>query len=253
MDSNAGCALPDTRFANDLATLEQCEQQKAQFMRVIVHELKAPVAGAKMLIDALRFTDAMADSAVARVIEKISRRMGRMSELIADLLDLARAKSGDPLGEVDMIDLRLVTEMVCEPYRDQAQHAGLVLRVDLPREPVHLRIDAQGYRLVLSNLVSNAIKYTPAGSVTVSLSWQDGWAVLKVTDTGIGVPAADVPRLFSEFFRASNAKASKIEGSGVGLAGVRSLVERFGGKLAVETRENEGSTFTVRLPDGRRA
>ena len=249
MDSHAGYALQDARFSSNQATLEQFEQQKAQFVRVIVHELKAPVAGAKMLIDALRYTDAAADSAVAGVIERISGRMARMSELIRDLLDLARLNSSEPLSEVGTIDLCAETEQGCEPYREQAEEKGLSLSVDLPSEPVYARFDARGFQLVLSNLFSNAVKYTPAGSVTVSLRRIHGGVELKVTDTGMGIPEADVPKLFVEFFRASNAKASSIEGSGVGLAGAMRLVERFGGKLTVQTRENEGSTFTVRLPD----
>ncbi|MCP4246613.1 MAG: HAMP domain-containing histidine kinase [bacterium] len=252
MDEGTGGAIYPGR-PNSLGTLMQLEKQKVQFMRMMVHELKAPVAGAKMLVDALLFNDAVSDSPVAPMLEKVSRRMGRMTELINDLLELARVKSGDPLGEVGTIDLRAETELGCEPYRDPAEHKGLALRVDLPSEPVHARLDSQGYRLVLSNLVSNAIKYTPAGSVTVSLRQQDGWAVLEVTDTGMGSPEADVPKLFGEFFRASNAKASRIEGSGVGLAGAKSLVARFGGELALQTRENEGSTFTVRLPAKRPA
>jgi signal transduction histidine kinase len=215
---------------------------------MMVHELKAPVAAAKMLTDALLYHEAVADTPAAAVVARISRRMGRLTELITDLVELARVKSGDPLGEVGMIDVRAETEHGCERYRDQAKQKGLALRVDLPDDPIHARFDLLGYRLVLSNLISNAVKYTPAGSITVSLRQQDGWAVLEVTDTGMGIPEADVPRLFNEFFRASNAKASEIEGSGVGLAGAKSLVERFGGALAFETREKRGSTFTVWLP-----
>ncbi len=223
------------------------EKDNAQFIRVMVHELKAPVSVAKMLSDALLINEAVADTPVAAIVAKISRRMGRLTELIADLLDLARVKSGDPLGEVGMMDLRGETAQGCEQYRDQAEHKGLALRVALPSDPIHAHFDSQGYRLVLSNLVSNAVKYTSTGSVTVSLQQRDGWAALAVTDTGMGIPAADVPRLFGDFFRASNAKASGIEGSGVGLAGAKSLIERFGGEITLKTRENEGSAFTVRL------
>jgi signal transduction histidine kinase len=120
--------------------------------------------------------------------------------------------------------------------------------LDLPESPVRVRIDLQGYRFILSNLVSNAVKYTPAGSVQVALRETGPWAVLEVKDTGIGIPEEDIPRLFSEFFRASNARRSQIEGTGVGLAGVKELVERFGGGLELASKEHAGSVFTVRLP-----
>jgi two-component system phosphate regulon sensor histidine kinase PhoR len=123
-----------------------------------------------------------------------------------------------------------------------------VLTFDLPAESLRVRFDSQGYRLVLSNLVSNAVKYTPSGSVHVRLSMDETHAALEVADTGLGIPDADVPKLFTEFFRASNAKANAIEGSGVGLSGAKALVERFGGEFLLQTKENKGSAFTVRLP-----
>jgi signal transduction histidine kinase len=122
------------------------------------------------------------------------------------------------------------------------------LSLDLPASPVLVRIDLQAYHLILSNLVSNALKYTPAGSVQVLLHKQGPWAVLIVKDTGMGIPEADISRIFTEFFRATNARRSQIPGTGVGLAGVKELVERFGGELEVVTQENRGSAFTVRLP-----
>jgi signal transduction histidine kinase len=109
-------------------------------------------------------------------------------------------------------------------------------------------MDPRNLHLVVSNLVSNAVKYTADGQVTVRAGAENGMAVLGVSDTGMGIPAADVPKLFGEFFRAANAKASDIEGSGVGLASVKCLVERHGGRIDVQTREGEGTTLTVRLP-----
>lgn len=243
-----GYALYHARLYDDLASLKQLERQKAQFMRVMVHELKSPVAGAKMLADSLQYHDAVAETDAADIIGRISCRMARLIELIRDLLQLASVKAGEPLGEIAVLDLVDATSSACEPYREQAAQKGLDLNVTLPAEPLPVRIDSQGYQLILSNLASNAVKYTPSGSVRVTLRREAGWAVLDVTDSGIGIPEADIPRLFTEFFRASNAKRQRIEGSGVGLAGAKALAERFGGQFALQTRENQGSTFTVRLP-----
>ena len=147
-----------------------------------------------------------------------------------------------------MHDLVVKTRTDCEPYLDEATAKGLSLHLDLPLSPVLVRIDLQAYHLILSNLISNAIKYTPAGSIQVLLHKQTPWAVLKVKDTGIGIPAAQIDRIFAEFFRASNARRSQIPGTGVGLTGVKELVERFEGELEFVSEENQGSTFTVRLP-----
>jgi len=242
-----GYALYHACLYNDLATMKQLDKDKAQFMRVMVHELKSPVAGAKMLMSLLTgqtFENPQLDA----LPQRISDRLDQMGELISDILVLAKVKSGEPLGEVAVVDLAARTAAACDDYRAQADAKGLAMAVDLPSAPVPVRIDVQGCTLVLSNLVSNAIKYTPAGRVGVALAAVDGSAVLSVTDSGIGIPEKDVPKLFTEFFRASNAKRSDIKGSGVGLSGVKSIVERFGGKLWLTTAEGAGSTFTVRLP-----
>lgn len=119
---------------------------------------------------------------------------------------------------------------------------------ELDAGPLPVRFDPVGYSLVVSNLVSNAVKYTPEGSVTVQLNPSDGNVILSVFDTGLGIPRKDIPKLFREFFRASNVRAGDIKGSGVGLAGAKQLVERFNGTMAMESEENKGSTFTVTLP-----
>ena len=243
-----GYALYHARLYDDLATLKRLDQEKANFMRIMVHELKSPVSAAKMMADALIGAHGEAHPKVADITGRIAGRMDQLGALIQDILSLAKVKSGDPLGDVRAIDLAVETREGCEAYREQADAKGLALTVDLPDAPLIVRFDSQGLRLVLSNLVSNAMKYTAEGSVTVALRADDGQAVLQVTDTGMGIPEADIPRLFREFFRASNAKKSRIPGSGVGLSGVKQMVERFGGTMELASRENEGSTFTVRLP-----
>ncbi len=243
-----GYALHHARLYDDLATLKRLDQEKADFMRIMVHELKSPVSAAKMMADILIATYGDADPKAADITSRIADRMDQLGALIQDILSLAKVKSGDPLGDVKAIDLSAETRDGCEAYREQADAKGLALTVDVPDTPVVVRFDSQGLRLVLSNLVSNGVKYTAEGSVTVSLQADDGQAVLRVTDTGMGIPEADIPRLFREFFRASNAKKSCIPGSGVGLSGVKQMVERFGGMMELSSRENEGSTFTVRLP-----
>ncbi len=120
--------------------------------------------------------------------------------------------------------------------------------MEVAEKELFVRFDSQGLSLVLSNIIGNAVKYTGEGSVKIKLSRQDEWAVIEVSDTGIGIPEADIPKLFGEFYRASNARKSNIPGSGVGLAGVKNIIERFGGRLELQSRENEGSIFSVYLP-----
>jgi signal transduction histidine kinase len=223
-------ALYHARLYDELATLKGLEKEKAEFMRIMVHELKSPVAASKSLVSALQYMH-RDNQELNDVLTKIGGRMDQLFTLVGDILRLSQIKAGGPLGEIAVCDLVAETRTGCQTYVEEAE-----------------RIDLQGYQLILSNLVSNAVKYTPAGSVGVMLRQEEPWAILEVKDTGIGIPEDDVPKLFKEFFRASNARVSRIYGTGVGLVGVKELVERFEGELGLETQENEGSVFTVRLP-----
>ncbi|MCP4542167.1 MAG: GAF domain-containing sensor histidine kinase [Chloroflexi bacterium] len=239
-------ALYHARLYDELATLKGLEKEKAEFMRIIVHELRSPVTASKALVTALRYTT-RENPKQDEVLARVENRMNQMLGLVEDVLHLSRIKAGRPLGEIAVCDLVVDTRATCENYLDEAKAKGVQIEVDLPESPVPVRIDLQGYHLIISNLVSNAVKYTPAGSVKVSLRKNQHWAVLRVEDTGMGIPQEDIPKLFTEFFRASNARSSKIKGTGVGLAGVKELVERFGGQMEMASQENKGSVFTVRL------
>ncbi len=240
-------ALNYARLYDELATLQCLEKERAEFMRIIVHEFRSPVVASKALVSALQFTN-RGNQKLASVLTRIKNRMGQLLDLVEDILHLSRIKSGSPLGEITICDLAAETKTGCQPYFDEAGTKGLLMAVNLPELPVSVRIDRQGYQLILSNLVSNAMKYTATGSVEISLQQKDPWAVLEVKDTGLGIPEDDIPKLFTEFFRASNARRSKIKGTGVGLAGAKQIVERFKGQLELASQENKGSTFTVRLP-----
>ncbi|MBN1436378.1 MAG: GAF domain-containing sensor histidine kinase [Sedimentisphaerales bacterium] len=241
-----GYALYHTKLQDDISTLKHLEREKAKFMRVLVHELKSPVSAAKMMTDTYR--EYLNDHPrVEELATKIGGRMDQLVDLIKDILEFSRVQSGEPLGEISEMDLAAQTREVHQQYKEQADAKGLDLIMKIPAEAVPIRFDLQGCRLVLSNLLSNAIKYTADGSVTVSVQRQGQWVVLRVVDTGIGIPEADIPKMFGEFFRASNARQAKIQGSGVGLAGVKNLVQRFGGQMELHSKENEGSVFTVKF------
>jgi signal transduction histidine kinase len=242
-----GYSLYHARLYDDLASMKQLEKEKAKFMRVMVHELKSPVSATKMMTYALGEVLNEPES-VAKFTDKIAVRMDQMTQMISDMLELARVKAGDPLGKISVLDITAETDAVCVQYVDPVMDKGLMLDITLPDEPLNVRFDSQGYGLVVSNLLSNAVKYTNEGTVSLTLKSDEKWAILEVIDNGIGIPEADIPNLFTEFFRASNARKQRIPGTGVGLAGAKHIVERFAGKFALQSVENEGSTFTVRLP-----
>ena len=242
-----GYALYHARLYDELASLKRLDQEKAEFMRIMVHELKAPVAAGRTLVEGLRFAH-RDDPQIEGVTGKIANRMDQLLALVEDILELSRIKSAKPLGEVTVLDAAEQLRRLIDPYAQQAADKGLRFEVDLPAAPVLVRFDEKGFELVLSNLLSNAVKYTLEGFVRIEMEVNREQVTLRVSDTGIGIPPAEVPHLFGEFFRASNARRSGIRGSGVGLAGVKQLVERFNGQLELETGQYPGSTFTVHLP-----
>ena len=240
-------ALYHAKVHDELVTLKGLEREKAEFMRILVHELRAPVGASKSLAAVLRYVN-RENAELDSVLGRIEDRMDDLLTLVDDILTLSQIKAGRPLGDIAVYDLVIATRTGCQPYLEEAKAKGLSLTLDLAKFPVLVRTDLQAYQLILSNLVSNAIKYTPAGSIQVHLQTEGRWCVLSVKDTGMGIPEVEISQVSDEFYRASNARRSRIPGTGVGLAGVKALVERFAGELELLSEENRGTTITVRLP-----
>ena len=231
----------------ELATLKRTQKAQAESIRMLVHELRTPVATSKAMVATLRYLDPE-KAQIDDFLTRIENRMDQLLDLVNDILDLSQAKAGQPLGQIVDLDLAAQTRAICEPYREEADMKGLAMTVELLERPVRVRLAEQAFQLILSNLVSNAVKYTLAGSVRITLRRGGSWAILEVQDSGIGIPQKEIPQLFTQFFRASNARQGPFPGTGLGLAGVKSLVERLGGKVGVTSEEGMGSCFTVRLP-----
>jgi signal transduction histidine kinase len=231
----------------ELAALKRAQKAQAESMLMLVHELRSPVATSKSMLATLRYLD-LQDEQLDSFLTRIEDRMDQLLELVSDILDLSQATSGQTLGQATVLDLVTNTRAICEPYREDAELKGLAMSADLPESPLRVRIAEQDYHLILSNLISNAVKYTFVGSIAVTLRQEGAWAVLEVQDTGIGIPQEEIPHLCTQFFRASNARQSPVPGTGLGLAGVKALVERAGGELEVASEQEVGSRFTVRLP-----
>ena len=243
----AGRVTDDAQPWAELAALRRRQKEQAESMQMLVHELRSPVLASRSMVAALRYVR-RDDEQLEDFLTRIQNRMDQLLDLVNDIVDLSQVKAGHPLGQVIPLDLAAHTGEVCEPYLAEAAAGGLAMTLELPESPVRVRMAEQAYQLVLSNLVSNAVKYTPRGKVNITLQQKGSWVVLQVVDTGIGIPQEEIPQLFTEFYRASNARRGQIPGTGLGLAGVKALVERCGGELEVESQENCGSTFTVRLP-----
>jgi two-component system, OmpR family, phosphate regulon sensor histidine kinase PhoR len=235
----------------DITVLKNLEEMKNDFVNTVSHDLKNPITIIAGLADLMR--DAGPDDARHRSrCQDIRDTAQHMAELVADLLDLGKIEAGlDPYREpTDLIPL------IGEALRMVAPHAEkkrIELRAELAGE-AWANVVASRIRQALINLIDNGVKYTPEGGrVTVTAvfsagSGGPGTVTVRVTDTGLGIPARDLPHVFDKFYRVKGAATSGIAGTGLGLAITRSIVETHDGRIRVESVEGAGTTFVVELP-----
>ncbi|MGX7826402.1 SpoIIE family protein phosphatase [Actinokineospora sp. 24-640] len=235
------------RRADELAELDRA---KTAFFSNISHEFRTPLSLITGPVDELRRLLGDADERVREELEVIHRNGLRLVKLVNSLLDFSRIEAGRMRARYEPIDLAAVTAELASVFRSAVEKAGLEFRIDCPAlaEPVHL--DRGMWEKVILNLLSNALKFTFDGSVRVSVRAADEHAEVVVADTGIGVSAEELPRLFERFHRVENTRSRSNEGSGIGLALVKELVGLHGGTITADSAEGVGTTFTIRLPLG---
>lgn len=237
--------------ATDATAVHEAARLQDQFTGMISHELRTPVSAVVGHLDLLRDDPLTPDQ--QRSVEVAERNAARLLRLVDDLLFTARVDAGRfPLALAD-VDVAEVARAAVESARPAAERAGVTLALDVPGEPVPLRADAVRLAQVCDNLLSNAVKFTPAGgTVTLRVTTTVDHVRLAVADTGLGIPADEVDRLFSRFFRTTTATRNAVPGVGLGLAITRSVVVAHGGVMEVTSTEGEGTTFTAVLPRRRR-
>lgn len=255
-----GIAIHNARMYQQISSLldeiKQLDKAKSSFMQIVAHELKSPVAVIQTLL--MTIVNTYENNLEVPVMDLLNRAINRcagMVDLTRDLIDYSRLKHLMPKEEsreeVDFVDLAKRRILSFIPVAEQKE---IVIRYDLLPELPSLfgRRDELGQ--VVDNLLSNAVRYTPSGGrVGVSIEKEDDQLVFQVRDTGIGIPKKDVPKLFDEFYRSSNAKEFVTIGSGLGLSIVKNIVDKMFGKIEIKTQEEKGTSFTIRFPiDNRR-
>ncbi|MEV4279988.1 GAF domain-containing sensor histidine kinase [Actinoplanes xinjiangensis] len=237
----------DHRRAEELAV--ELARTKDEFLAMVTHELQNPLAvitsAVGLLSEDIRDSDT---GEQGHHVQVIVRNAQRLSVMVGDLLDLARLECGDlPIAAGD-VDLAVVITHAVQAVSAAAAGRQLSVAVDVPA-PLMLRGDADRLLQVADNLLSNAVKYTPTGGGITITARADGETVVwTVSDTGIGIPASERPRLFRRFYRASTALQHKIKGTGLGLVVARTIIERHHGTIELADHEGPGTTFVVRLP-----
>ncbi|MBN1310870.1 MAG: GAF domain-containing sensor histidine kinase [Anaerolineae bacterium] len=243
-----GASALENALAHD--ALRKADQERAEFVRIVTHELRSPVTGAQSLLRTLiRGMAGDLSETQQDILSRIERRLDVLINLINDLLDLAASKTTMIKEVVEPLPLQPVVRQVIETLSTQADEKHIDVQYDAPDEELIVTAGPDGLARIFENLIGNAIKYTPnGGSVRVTVEKASAGVIITIADTGIGIPQDDLPNLWNEFFRARNARESQIMGTGLGLSIVKRLVERYKGTISVCSDEGKGTEFSVRLP-----
>jgi len=224
--------------------------ERTWFMMKVAHNLRAPLAGMLSILEVVRdgYLGPINDQQ-SEYLRRLDRRARTMLALVNELMALSRNRQR-PDGEcAATTELAVLARRVQRTFQDKAAEKRISFRISLSGALPDVRGRLETVEQMLENLVSNAIKYTPAeGSVDVRFSRANGTVRIEVSDTGIGIPASARPMLFTEFFRAENAKATEDIGTGLGLAIVKEIADQLGARIVVESEEGAGTIFVVHLP-----
>ncbi|MGD8813082.1 MAG: GAF domain-containing sensor histidine kinase [Anaerolineales bacterium] len=230
--------------------LEHAGKERGMFVRMVTHELRTPVAGAQSLVKTLlrglvgEFSDQQTE-----LLHRVDMRLGQLMELINDLLALAAGRMEGSEKQNHAVPLLSSIRQSLQRLSQEAETKHVEITFNAPEGELFIRATEDGLSKVFGNLMGNAIKYVQAGGrIGVEVKQQGDLVQIAFSDDGMGIPEDDLPHIWDEFFRGHNARSSGIAGTGLGLSIVKHFVERFGGLIQVESKEGEGSTFSLLLP-----
>ncbi len=236
-------------FFRDVTEEKKVEKIKRDFVSNVSHELRTPLANIKGYTETL-LDGAIEDRETARsFLRIIEKHTARMTRLIDDLLILSSLETQEMPISPSSIDMADVVSSVIQGLKKQAEDKGIELSLELSSPSLPVRADKERMEQVLINLIDNAIKYTPeGGKVKVSARKEDSKIRVDVEDTGIGIPAKDIPRIFERFYRVDKARSRELGGTGLGLAIVKHIILSHRGKVWVTSEVGKGSRFSFTLP-----
>lgn len=244
-DGEAGVLLT----AIDVSATQRSELARREFIAGASHELKTPLAAIRAYTETLQAIHQEDPEAAQRFLGNILVQADRMDRLVTGMLQLARAESGALKLKLERIDAVAAIRPCLEGAIGLAQTKGIAIDAKLPSTQLLLRTDRDALQTIASNLLSNAVRYTPAGGqIELELFQEQQQVVLRVSDTGIGIAEADRERIFERFYRVQKDRSQDTGGTGLGLAIVKQLVQVLDGSVEVSGRKGEGTCFEIRLP-----
>ena len=220
---------------------------RRDFVANISHELKTPIGALSLLSEAV--LGAKEDSeAVSRFAARMQVEAKRLTDLVQEIIQLSRVQDSDPLKEAQLISASDIIKEALDQCRTTADSRQIVLTFQDIEDAMILG-DRDQLTMAIHNLIENAINYSPADTkVAVSTSIENHIITISVADQGIGIPEAEVERIFERFYRVDPARSRETGGTGLGLSIVKHIINKHGGEISVWSSENVGSTFSIRLP-----
>jgi len=226
---------------------------KSNFVQLVSHELRSPLASIKQLLTVV--LDGLAGELGDKQKELLGRSRQKIQDLldlITDLLDVTKIESGQAFQQHTPVNLPEVIGHIIELTRPRAEGQNILLRLEIPEDLPLIEADPRCMEELFSNLISNAVNYSPdGGEIVVSLAPSGNFVEVCVSDTGVGIEPEEIPKIFDKFYRIKDQRTRHVRGSGLGLALVKEIVESHCGTLEVKSRPGLGTTFRVLLPTGR--
>jgi len=248
-DSASGQVLGTVTVLRDITQMKRIEQVKAQFMNMVAHELRAPLAAVDGYLTVMLEGLATDPAKQTEMLTRSKQRLGGLLDLVGDLLDVARMEAGTVRREIAPQQIEEIIGEVVELMQPLARESQVSLIRRASEGLPAVEADREELLRLLGNLVTNAIKYNRReGQVVVTAAPDGPYVRISVSDTGVGISEAGVPKLFREFFREKTAETRHVVGTGLGLSIVKRIVDFYHGRIDVRSRPGEGSTFTVWLP-----
>jgi len=248
--NDLGEIMGSVSVLQDISHLKELDKMKSEFIAMVTHELRAPIAAVEQQLTVI--LNKMAGEVTEKQEQLLSRAKERtkgLLSLISDLLDLSKIEAGKMVQYKEPLNLQEVIQKVIDLMRAEAGAKAIDLQFQVPAEVPLIYADRNSMEGIFTNLISNAIKYTLGGGrVWVILGEEGGFVKATVSDTGIGIRREDIPRIFDKFFRVKSTETRQIIGTGLGLSIVKSIVDAHLGQITVESEAGKGTTFTLLFP-----
>ena len=237
-----------TAFNSMSEKIEALDKTRSQFVSNASHELKTPLSTMKILIETLVYQDPMDPAMAKDFLGDINKEIDRLNRIVSDLLTLVNIDSGGMRLNLTDLSLNALLDEQVKRLLPLARENGIEINLEMKEELI-VSGDSVKLQQVIYNVIDNAIKYTPrGGEVETSLTRSGKKAVIRISDTGIGIPAGDLPHIFDRFYRVDKARSRATGGTGLGLSIVKQTVQQHGGNITAHSTEGKGTTFEIELP-----